>query len=250
MSVRVLSAGSLRHAFPVIIDTFAAATGIDASLALGPAGLLRERIEAGEAFDLFASANMAHPQRLAESGIAAQPTCFATNRLCVVARADLGLTTERFLDVLADPMVKIGTSTPGDDPSGDYAFEVFDRIEATHPGIGAELKSRARQLVGGRESPPTSGDVGAFVANGQVDLMMYYYSNARMVENDPALSIVEIPSVFAPNIEYGLALSVTAPRDARLLREFILSETGRAILDESGFLSGIPAASGDGRSGI
>ncbi|MGV3550896.1 substrate-binding domain-containing protein [Rhizobium sp.] len=84
-TLRVLSAGSLRYALPTIMDRFTATSGIDVSIAFGPAGLLRERIESGEAFDLFASANMAHPRALAESGMAEQPACFATNRLCVVA---------------------------------------------------------------------------------------------------------------------------------------------------------------------
>jgi len=239
-TLRVLSAGSLRYAFPAIIDRFAAASGIDVSVAFGPAGLLRERIQSGEAFDLFASANMAHPRALAESGLADHPTCFATNRLCVLTRADLGMSTENFIEVLSDPAVRIGTSTPGDDPSGDYAFEVFDLIDAAHPGLGGELKSRARQLVGGRNSPAPSGGVGAFVAAGEVDLMMYYYSNARLGENDPAFRIVDIPAAFAPRIEYGLALSIAAPGHASLLKEFVLSSAGQNILAEAGFSS--PAA--------
>jgi molybdate transport system substrate-binding protein len=233
--LRVLSAGSLRHAFPAIIEAFSRETGRTAALSLGPAGLLRERIEAGEAFDLFASANMAHPLRLAEIGMVEQPICFATNRLCAVTRSDLGMTAENFVEVLADPAVKIGTSTPGDDPSGDYAFERFDLIEAMHHGVGAKLKKRARQLVGGRNSPVAPGGVGAFVAGGQVDLMMYYYSNARLVEDDPSFRIVEIPPAYSPTIEYGMSLSLTAGPEARRLREFVLSDSARAILADAGF---------------
>ncbi len=72
---------------------------------------MRETIEAGAGFDLFASANMAHPRRFASGGLAEDTICFARNRLCVLARADLGLTTENFLAVLSDPTVRIGTFT-------------------------------------------------------------------------------------------------------------------------------------------
>ncbi len=237
-TIQVLSAGSMRNAFPAIIKDFTEATGIAVSLSLGPAGLLRERIEAGESFDLFASASMAHPLRLAADGVIEEAICFARNRLCVIARADLGLTTENFLDRLSDPMVKIGTSTPGDDPSGDYAFEVFDLIEAKHPGMGAALKARARQLVGGRNSPPTppGKSAGYLITDGEADLMMSYYSNARLLAVDPAFAIVEIPTEFAPKVEYGLGVRVKALDEARQLRDFTLSDRGQDILESAGFV--------------
>lgn len=236
-AVHVLSAGSLRHAFPAIIEAFGQETGIAVSLTLGPAGLLREQIEAGARFDLFASANMAHPRRLALVGLAEDVICFARNRLCVLARSDLGLTTENFLSVLSDPAVRIGTSTPGDDPGGDYAFEVFDRIEARYPGKGEALKSRARQLVGGRNSPPTPlGKSGGYlVTDGQVDLMMGYSSNARILAADPAFAVVDIPGEFQPLIEYGVAIRRDADMETRHLRDFLLSARGQKILAEAGF---------------
>ncbi|WP_439628428.1 molybdate ABC transporter substrate-binding protein [Shinella sp.] len=235
--IKVLSAGSLRHAFPEIIAAFGRTTGIVVSLSLGPAGLLRERIEAGEPFDLFASANMAHPKRLVSLGLVEEPVCFARNRLCALARADLGLTTASFVDVLSDPSVKIGTSTPGDDPSGDYAFEMLEHIETRHPGIGEALKSRALQLVGGRHSP-TDKSTAALIADGDADLFLGYVSNARLLESDPAFGIVDIPPEFSPKIEYGLALRNNAEEDIRQLRDFVLSQDGREILINNGFLPG------------
>ncbi|EAO0583408.1 molybdenum ABC transporter substrate-binding protein, partial [Salmonella enterica subsp. enterica serovar Javiana] len=56
--MRILAAGSLRVVWPQLMAAFQA----DAVCDFGPAGLLRERIEAGEACDFFASANLAHPQ--------------------------------------------------------------------------------------------------------------------------------------------------------------------------------------------
>jgi molybdate transport system substrate-binding protein len=236
--LHVLSAGSLRHAFPAIIAAFSEQTGIPVTLTLAPAGLLRERIEAGEHFDLFTSANMAHPQHLARKGITDDAVCFARNSLCVLCRADLGLTTGNLLEILADPAVKIGTSTPGDDPSGDYAFEMFDLIEARQPGLGNSLKARALQLVGGRNSPPTpSGKGGGWlITEGKADLFLSYSSNARLLENDPALSIVDIPDELSPNIEYGLAVRKNAPPQARQLLRFTMSESGQDILEENGFV--------------
>lgn len=233
--IRVLAAGSLRHALPAIIEAFNHETGLTASLSLGPAGLLRERIEAGEPFDLFASANMAHPQRLAATGFAEAPTCFAHNRLCLMARAELGLTEESFLSVLADPSLRIGTSTPGDDPAGDYAFEMFDRVEAERPDLG--LRQRARQLVGGRNTPPLPPNRGSgwAVTEGLVDLMVSYWSNARLSADDPAFSIIAVPPPLAPAINYGVALATGASEGPRRLRDFLLSDRSRSILIATGF---------------
>jgi molybdate transport system substrate-binding protein len=207
------------------------------SLTLGPAGLLRESIETGTHFDLFISANMAHPRRLAAMGLADDAVCFARNRLCVLARADLGLNTENFLAVLSDPAVRIGTSTPGDDPGGDYAFEVFDLIEARHPARGEAIKSRARPLVGGRNSPPTPPGKGAgyLITDGEVDLMMSYSSNARLLAADPAFAVVDIPDAFQPRIEYGVVVRRGADVETRLLQDFLLSADGQRILSEAGF---------------
>jgi molybdate transport system substrate-binding protein len=233
----VLSAGSMRHAFPAIITAFGELNDTPVSLTLGPAGLLRERIEAGEHFDLFASANMAHPRHLAAQGISDEAICFTRNRLCVLARSDLGLTTTNLLDVITDPRIKIGTSTPGDDPSGDYAFEVFELIEAKHPGLGEPLKSRARQLVGGRSSSPTPPGKGAgwLIVDGEVDLFLSYYSNGRRLKSDPAISVVALPEEFSPSIEYGVTIRKDGRTEAEQLRDFLLSSDGQRILAQNGF---------------
>lgn len=235
--IRILAAGSLRHALPLIVDAFTAETGLPVSLSLGPAGLLRERIEAGEVFDLFASANMAHPQHLAHVGLAQSPICFARNSLCVVADAKLGLTEENFLAVLANPSTRIGTSTPVDDPAGDYAFEMFDRIEASKPGLGIDLKRRARQVAGGRNTPPPPKGrrAGWPIADGLVDLMVSYRSNARQGVDDPTLTVVPVPAAFAPVIEYGAALAVETDAGSKALWSFLFSSRSQSILQEQGF---------------
>lgn len=240
--VRILAAGSLRHALPAIIEAFKTETGLTASLSLGPAGLLRERIEAGESFDLFASANMDHPYRLAAARLAEMPTCFAHNRLCVMARAELDLTEENFLSVLGDEALRIGTSTPGDDPAGDYAFEMFDRIEAERPGLGVNLKQRARQLVGGRNTPPLPPNRGPgwAITQGLVDLMVSYWSNARLSIDDPAFSVVTIPTPLAPAVNYGVALATGAGEGPVRMRDFLLSDLSCSILIATGFQPSSP----------
>jgi molybdate transport system substrate-binding protein len=149
-SLHVLAAGSLTRAFIPLCQHFSAQTGIPVILDFGPAGLLRERIEAGEHCDLFASANTRHPQTLLASGQAQTVQTFVSNRLNLTASKTPQTENADWLSLLANPELRLGTSTPGCDHSGDYTWELFERIEAQHPQIA--LKARANRLVGGRDS--------------------------------------------------------------------------------------------------
>src|SRR5262245_23853879 len=86
----------------------------------GPSGVLRERIERGEPVDVFASADMGHPQRLADTGRSYWVVPFAYNRLCALASSKVSVSEATLLDRILDPAVKLGMSTPLSDPSGDY----------------------------------------------------------------------------------------------------------------------------------
>ena len=113
----------------------------------GPAGLLRERIEAGEPCALFASANREHPQRLLALQKAVLTQTFSWNQLSLVSNRN-----GAWLDLLRDPTLRIGTSTPGCDPSGDYTWAFFDNMDVLEPGLGQQLRARAIPLVGGRDT--------------------------------------------------------------------------------------------------
>lgn len=54
---------------------------------------------------------------------------FARNRLCVLSRTSLGSTAESVVDRMMDPAFRLATSTPGADPGGDHAWQVFEKAE-------------------------------------------------------------------------------------------------------------------------
>ena len=83
--LKVFAAGSLTGAMTAVINLYQEKTGVQAQTEFGPAGLLRERIEGGARPDIFASANMAHPQALADKGLATTPIVMARNRICARA---------------------------------------------------------------------------------------------------------------------------------------------------------------------
>jgi molybdate transport system substrate-binding protein len=64
----VFAAGSLREAMTDIARDYENRTDQKITLTFGASGLLRERIEKGDAALVFASADIQHPQRLANAG--------------------------------------------------------------------------------------------------------------------------------------------------------------------------------------
>ena len=79
---------------------------------------------------------MEHPAALAKADKAGPVQMFARNRLCALVKPGLPVTSDNLLERMLDPQIKLGTSTPKADPSGDYAFEVFAKAD--------KLKTRRR----------------------------------------------------------------------------------------------------------
>ncbi|CAN0536206.1 unnamed protein product, partial [Scytosiphon promiscuus] len=131
--VKLHAASSLSAAMSEIANAYEARTEIRVERSFGPSGLLRERIERGEAAEVFASANMAHPTRLASAGVALPVVLFARNRLCALVQPGIEVNTSTLLETILRDDIRVGTSTPNADPSGDYAFELFDKAEALAP---------------------------------------------------------------------------------------------------------------------
>lgn len=147
-TLHVFAAGSLTDAFSDLLRRFPAGPDSVAPPEFGPSGLLREKIETGAQADILASADMDHARQLALGHAERTVINFTRNRLCVLARTAIGLTPANMLARLLDPSVRLATSTPGADPGGDYAWAMFARAEAVHPGARAALEAKALKLVG------------------------------------------------------------------------------------------------------
>ena len=78
-TLQILAAGSLRAVWPALIAAFRAQSYFNVETDFGPAGLLRQRIEASERCDFFASANRQHPEALLAQHRAFQIGIFAAN---------------------------------------------------------------------------------------------------------------------------------------------------------------------------
>ena len=147
---RIFAAGSLADAMTAQSAASGVAPDAFDKPVFGPAGLLGDRLQkGGEAADIFISADLAAPLRVAAARSGALVVPFVRNRMCVAAKPSVGLTASNMLDKMLAPDLRLATSTPGNDPGGDYAVAVFGRADALRPGAGKVLTDKALHLVGG-----------------------------------------------------------------------------------------------------
>lgn len=241
-TVTLFAAGSLRGALTEIATAFEAATGTKVEAKFGPSGTLKDEILAGAKADVFASANMQHPRALHDAGEAGPVVLFARNEMCALATPALKVTTANLLQRMLDSEVRLGTSTPKADPSGDYAFEIFRKAENIKVGAPAILEKKAKQLTGSATSaaPPAGRNVyGWHVAEQHADIFLTYCTNAQAAKKQyPDQQIVALPDKLAIGAEYGLTVIRGSSPAAEAFADFIVSPEGEAILAGYGFTPG------------
>jgi len=237
--VQLYAAGSLREALTEVVRNFQSESGQTVALTFGASGLLRERIEKGEPAQVFASADMDHPQRLAQAGHWGAPRVFARNLLCALASASVNATPDTLLDTLLQPAVRVGTSTPKADPSGDYAWELFSRADALRPGSFAALDAKALKLTGGADSaqPPAGRNTYAWnMQEGKADIFLVYCTNAAQAQREaPQLKVIAIPAGLQVAASYGLTVRQSAGPGATQLADYLLAPAAQAVLRRYGF---------------
>ena len=238
-TVLLHAAGSLRGALSEVIAAYAAASGDTVQPKFGASGLLKDEIAGGAKAEVFASANMGNPQALARENRAGPVVLFARNRLCALVRPGLAVEPATLLDRMLDPQVKLGTSTPRADPSGDYAWEVFRKAETVRPSAYAQLDAKALQLIGGPSSPsPAEGRTiySVLIERGAADIFLAYCTGARASLNEsPGQQVIALPDPLAVGADYGLTVITGAPTSAYRFALFILSPEGQRILEKHGF---------------
>jgi ABC-type molybdate transport system substrate-binding protein len=238
-ALKLYAAGSLKAALGELVASYEKTYKTKITTKFGPSGLLREGIENGDNPDVFASADMTHPEKLASSGWGGPVVQFARNQLCALAQPDVGLTTENLLNTLMSKQVTLGTSTPKADPSGDYAWELFRKAEKIQTGSFTALSSKALQLTGGPSSekaPEGHNQYGWVMGEKKADVFFTYCTNAVLAKKEvQGLKIVRIPEELSVGANYGLLVRNGAPDEAWRLAMYILSPEGQKILAEYGF---------------
>jgi ABC-type molybdate transport system substrate-binding protein len=153
----------------------------------------------------------------------------------------LGLTPAGVIDGLLDPGIRVGTSTPGLDPGGDYAWELFERIGAVRAAAAERLKAKAILLVGDPALPLPPKEylkhqVLWHLEEGRADVFPVYRTTALLATQQADwVELIELPAALRVSAEYGLSLVTGAKPEAARLQAFILGPQGQAVLRGCGF---------------
>lgn len=208
MPIIIYAAGSLKSVLTEIAPSLEAISQKSIILHFGPAGLLREKIEQGAPCDLFLSANQAHCRRLINKGIFSYYRDLTRNSLCLTIKKQYFEQEVNWLSYLQHSTLRIATSTPIADPSGDYTWQLFDKIEQRQQGLGNELKHRVLPLVGGINTiaiPPDHIAATWLLENNYADIFIGYNHYRNIIAQHSELTSISIPDKDNIDIIYGLA---------------------------------------------
>lgn len=243
------AAGSLSASLSELAQAFTQEYGIRVRLEFDHSGLIRERLLNDEYSDIFASADMGNPLFLAKTHKSSPVVNFINNRMCAIVHQDAALraiakpglkvTSDNLLELLLDPKIKLGTSTPHQDPSGDYAQEIFQKAEQIRSGSFEILNRKALHLLGQRDSPVPKGKnkfAYFMTETKQADIFLSYCTGAKLaLKAEPSLQIVKLPKQLVVTANYGMTLMNNVSSGGVLLAMYILSPIGQEILAKYGF---------------
>lgn len=243
--VRIFAAGSLRGVVTELAAEARPALGIEVQPSFGGSGAMRERIEKGEPADLLLSADLGSPAKLQARGRTVVPViAFARNRMCIVSRRSAGVTAANLMDHLLAGGTRLKTSTPIADPSGDYAWSIFAKIDALRPGARAVLESKAQASMTllAKPATPAQSAAAALFATNAIDMSITYCSGAGALEKElPDLTSLVVPPDLDPHPLYGVAVLSTRSEVMRLTL-FLLSQQGQAIIAKQGLVPVVESA--------
>jgi molybdate transport system substrate-binding protein len=234
--LRVFVAGSLREVMPAVAAEYEKASGVHANITIGRSTDLRQQIERGNSADIFVSATMDDMAALVKSGKLRTNEVLARNEFCLMAAPGIKLVSDRLVEIMIDPGIKLGTSTPNTDPAGDYAWELFRNLEKIHPGAYAALDAKAIRLLGPRPIRAESAlPFPGIFERRQADVFVSYCSNgvatARALKG---VTFERFPELINVAAIYGIGISKTAPPEANAFVGYAVGIKGRRIFARYG----------------
>lgn len=230
-AIRILSAAALHEIVVELGGTYARLTGTKLVPVFTRSPLVRDRIRAGEAFDIVITTQSRIEELVAETRVAAETAiALARSGIGVAVKAgrpkpDIG-SVDAFVHALrtaasvacADPA--FGTA------SGLYLLELFGRL-----GLAAELKAKLH-LVGTEGDKPVV--VCAAVASGEAELGLQQIAEIVTV---PGVDLVgPLPADIQHTTVFSAAVAAAAPQPdlARGFIAFLATPAAKAVIAAHG----------------
>ena len=218
----VAAASNLSDAFAEVGRRFTARTGVRVVFSFGATADLAKQIEQGAPFDVFAAADVKHPEALAAEGLLTEGTraVYARGRL-VLWTASADAPVARVEDLAGDAVSRVAVAKPDLAPYGEAAVEslralgLWERVEPKV--VYSQTVAQAKQ----------------FAATGNADAAFLPRSLVRGGEG----RFVEIDERLHRPIDQTAAVVRASKKQdaARRFVEFLVSEEGRAVLKSFGY---------------
>ncbi|HTC95068.1 MAG TPA: molybdate ABC transporter substrate-binding protein [Terriglobales bacterium] len=227
--LHVAAAADLNFALPEIAKAFEAQTGTKVLLSFGSSGNLFAQIQSGAPFDVFCSADMEYPRKLALAGQAVPRTFqqYASGRLVLWVRNDSKLNFERDgIKALLDPSIKkIAVANPEHAPYGRAAVAALQKSK-----LYDQVKEK---LVLGENVSQTA----QFVTSGNADAGLISLSLAQSPELQRQGRFWKIPPDIAESLPQGVVVlkQSNSPEMAERFVDFFACGAGQKILARYGF---------------
>lgn len=227
----VAAAASMKFAFDDLLPTFHAAhPEFKVRLVYGSSGNHFAQITHGAPFDIFFSADMEYPEKLAQTGHAladSAVTPYAAGKIVLWIPGGLGLDPRaKKLNTLLDPRVmKVSIANPKHAPYGRAAIDALK-----HSGIYDRVRPR---LIQGENITQAA----QFVHTGAAQAGLIALSLARTPKMAAIGSYWEVPQTDYQPIRQGyLPLkNGRSPQAARAFADYVGGPAGREVLMRYGF---------------
>lgn len=228
--IAVAAAADLKFALDELVAEFHTnQPGVQVKVTYGSSGNFYAQLQNQAPFDLYFSADIEYPRKLAAAGLALDTNAFlyAVGRIVVwtptnfpVAVDQLGMSS-----LLAPSVKKIAIANPQHAPYGRAAVAAMKSLKV--------YDQAAPKLVYGENIAQTA----QFVQSGAADIGIIALSLAIAPQMRAAGRYWEIPLDAYPKMEQGGIILKWAKEAeaARAFRNFVLGEHGRTVLKRYGF---------------
>ncbi|MFY0523655.1 molybdate ABC transporter substrate-binding protein [Archangium gephyra] len=228
-TLTVAAASDLKFALDELLEEFRARhPGAEVQVTYGSSGNFLAQLGNGAPFDVFLSADVAYPRKLAEQGLVAGDVfLYAVGRLVVWVPKDSPLPVEqRGLEALREPAARrIAIANPQHAPYGLAA-------EAALKGQGVYDAVKDKLVLG-----ENIAQTAQFVQSGAADAGIIALALALAPAMKDQGRAWEVPLDAYPRLEQGGAILKHAkePALAQAFRDHLLGPEGTALLKRYGF---------------
>lgn len=225
--ITVAAASDLKFAMDELVEAFRKSSGeTKVRVSYGSSGNFHAQIRNGAPYDLYFSADIAYPKRLAEEGLAlgGEVFTYGVGRIVVWVPEKSPIRVEELGIRALEQGKKVAIANPRHAPYGAAAAAAMKKL-----GVYAKVEKR---LVLGENIAQTA----QFVESGAADIGVIALSLALAPQMKGG-RWWEVPLEAYPRMEQGgMILKMTkSPAEARAFRDFVLGPEGRAVLERFGF---------------